>query len=1230
MIAVRLVLGISLVYLPHVGDSAIAVIKTKLYIFGGTNTAGAMSSTVYTYDITPDGELVNGASGADLPVANANMGVFVTKGKVYLLGGGDGTTIFDTIRGATINADGSVGTWSAAGNLPMAAKKPVILASGTKLMMLGGLNAAGNIFNTAVYSKTITGGMNDYSNYYKNMSGGGDTTVTPVVETPAIGLPGAGATVADRPIVTSTPFATSAGTDYHASSIWQVSTDSNFNTITYTSPVTSGAERTSFQLPTMSNGNYWVRVKYTGGSAVESSWSAGRNFTIAAATATISAPTINTPSSGASVPSGSVTIMSSSFVPSTGSITHTSTDIQFATDSGFTTGLVSRSNTGADKTQYIETGLTAGTSYYVRVRYNGSGSIVSAWSAGRNFTTQAAVVATIAKPSITYPTANMVLNQDVLGIMSSSFTPSPSGSLTHQRSLVQVSTSSSFTAGAFVHDIINTGPELDGKAVVMPVTAGPFYTRVKYISSTGVESPWSDTVTFTRQMAATVVNINKPTFLTPTNGQTNVPFTSGITAGLNNFSLASGSAADTHASTDWQLAKNSSFSPIEQQAMNSSDKTVHRFDSLTGSTSYFFRVRHNGATGAQSPWSDTVQITTAAPVVVATTLGTPAVSMPSTVANNVNFTATSTAYSLLTGTSPHAKTSWYVYSDSACTILYTSESESTVNLTSKVFNITTSTTKPFYVKCKHHAADGTVSTLSSAASINVTVPVVVATIVKKPVITVPAVVNNTTAFNITSSAYQTTQGVGTHKKTIWYIHAGGTLVQSIDSSSTGPTNLTYWSTSVSVAQGSSYTVKCIHVSTDDAFAESDPVAFTIAAVGPTNAEVINTWNTYESGSDDVPGTTTVFEDKVAFENKITTWSSQDASKWSTTNATLTNNTLSTITGKSVDHIKTYRRLGKADRDSIVSTWGTYGAGMPANLIWWRSINYAVADALNPQSRFLNDTELSVLAGIPLSNTISSQFTSGEITGLGAYNVLSEPDSLTARLRYKQYMITPEQHASINTSVAVTTILGKLYPDSLKNQCRTLFDTAYGNPISANTNVFRTFMFDNYLFPNDLISYFGYGSYTLPNIYRAMYSSGDNEPAVMAYYDTIVARTLNPSLVIELKNAKITREDIAYLFYKNKGTSSKIFNLFHLVQYLYTDATKNALLAAADAFQANYTAAGRNTYKAVLNTYGATAVDVAMIRLEKHLLGQYTTSQLVYTDLNLSMQAEFDQLRPSGW
>jgi hypothetical protein len=81
-----------------------------------------------------------------------------------LLGGYNGSAYVSTVYTAPINSDGSLGTWTTGTSLPGVLSESQAIVTKNRVYLLGGHN--GSAYVSTVYTAPILGGLNDYSPYY--------------------------------------------------------------------------------------------------------------------------------------------------------------------------------------------------------------------------------------------------------------------------------------------------------------------------------------------------------------------------------------------------------------------------------------------------------------------------------------------------------------------------------------------------------------------------------------------------------------------------------------------------------------------------------------------------------------------------------------------------------------------------------------------------------------------------------------------------------------------------------------------------------------------------------------------------------------------------------------------------------------------------------------------------------------------------------------------------------
>lgn len=311
--------------------------------------------------------------------------------------------------------------------------------------------------------------------------------------------------------------------------------------------------------------------------------------------AVINTPSITSPINGATDTEVGLTITGSPYstaITYTG--THTSSVLEIATDSGFTS-IVNTITVGLES--FIASGLNASTTYYARLRYV-SGDNSSGWSDTVSFTTMAAG---ITDPTITSPTNGATEVSKTIEITASAYN-AYGHSEVHNTTSWQISTDVAFSN--IVEQSLNDVANLTSYTASELADNTQYYVRVKYESSS-YSSAYSTAVTFTTKN----VGINDPIIISPTNGEIGISKNVNVVASAYNVF---GGLVETHTSTDWQIASDAGFNTIISESIaNTANLTSWTSGDLTESTTYYIRARYNSA-NYTSGYSAAVSFTTAA------------------------------------------------------------------------------------------------------------------------------------------------------------------------------------------------------------------------------------------------------------------------------------------------------------------------------------------------------------------------------------------------------------------------------------------------------------------------------------------------------------------------------------------------------------------------------------------------------------------------------------------
>ena len=134
--------------------------------------------------------------------------------------------------------------------------------------------------------------------------------------------------------------------------------------------------------------------------------------------ATVGTPTITSPTDSSTTTSLDISVSASPFVALGAAQTHTETTLEIATDIGFTSIVQTIVKSTGDLTSVDVTLANPNTTYYFRIKYEGSTTLYSANSPIISVTS---VENTVSKPTITSPTDNTTEVQSTVLITSSAF-----------------------------------------------------------------------------------------------------------------------------------------------------------------------------------------------------------------------------------------------------------------------------------------------------------------------------------------------------------------------------------------------------------------------------------------------------------------------------------------------------------------------------------------------------------------------------------------------------------------------------------------------------------------------------------------------------------------------------------------------------------------------------------------------------------------------------------------
>lgn len=403
-------------------------------------------------------------------------------------------------------------------------------------------------------------------------------------------------------LVQASEFETQEMCSVHVSSDWQISTDSEFSSIAWSSMQnTLGLEdvfATGLKVATL----YYARVRYTDSFGLTSDWSNTHRF-MTKPVFTADTPVVREPHAASTEHYSSVRARSSAFHHVDPGVTHTSTHWQLAHDFVFEQPVLEQIFTHPQELLLWEIKqLKPAKKYYVRVRYEDSRGVYTPWSESTYFETKDSFLPT--QPSIVFPTNNTLDASHNTSVNSSVFSTPDLGAL-HTSSDWELSFDSNFVIKE--KQVLGSTEHLLSWPL-LELTAGiPYYVRVRYnATKDGIayQSAWSGVSVFT----VSVVHPSKPQVTSPVNAAVEQDFVR-MNFTTSDFSITR--EGEVHASSDWQLSTSDSFGSLVRVDNASTQYKQHWVvDNLSGGQDYYVRVKFRTARGVESEWSSPVKFTT--------------------------------------------------------------------------------------------------------------------------------------------------------------------------------------------------------------------------------------------------------------------------------------------------------------------------------------------------------------------------------------------------------------------------------------------------------------------------------------------------------------------------------------------------------------------------------------------------------------------------------------------
>ena len=663
----------------------------------------------------------------------------------------------------------------------------IVAGSTDDTVNLLSFDVTGLAVNTSFYIKArfkaTTGSYSDWTDtvHFTTKNTYDEQPVTPTISSPVDNDTELGPTLT----ILASDFTVLSGVETHESTDWQVARDTEFTDLVYQSLNNTDNKVTINLVNLPANSNLHIRVRYKGATIGLSAWSPVTDIaTKQSYSSAPDTPSITSPLNNAAGLLANTAFTASAFAVNSGVDTHLSSDWEIATDDAFTNIIISSIDDSLHKIAWTPSNLPVNSTLYVRVRYKGSYTGMSAWSSTIAITTKNTYDTKPGKPSITAPSDNASnLGPDVL-IEATAFSIS-TGTEAHEGSDWQVATDAAFTEIVFqsIDDPVN---KLSINATNLPPN-DTYYLRARYKGATIGYSDYSDTITISSKQSYSTAP-NTPSITAPANNATGLLANAAISASA--FAVDSG--VDTHEFTDWQVATDVDFTTvIKSSSSDAVNKTSWTPGNLPVDTVLYARVRYKGNYTGLSSWSTVISFSTKNTYDIQPVK--PSITSPDNAATDLGpaVTVTTSAFAVNTGTETHQSTDWQVATDAGFTsILEQHLNETTyktnINLTGLPVNTT------LYVRARHKGATIGLSAWSDTVSFSTKQSY--SNSPNTPSVTSPAndALNILAGNTFTSSAFAVGSGTDTHQSSDWQIATDAGFTNIIASVAADTGNKTSW------------------------------------------------------------------------------------------------------------------------------------------------------------------------------------------------------------------------------------------------------------------------------------------------------------------------------------------------------------------------------------------------------------------------------------------------------
>lgn len=147
-------------------NPSVVVAKNKVYVLGGLSTAPTPITSIYTASINSDGTIGTWVLNAStLPVGITSAEVAIIRDNIYIMGGHNGSGYLNTVYTCSINADGTLGTWSSSGNLTYAFGTGCSAVTNNRIYLFGGYTGSASMTSIMVANVNNDGSLTAWSTY---------------------------------------------------------------------------------------------------------------------------------------------------------------------------------------------------------------------------------------------------------------------------------------------------------------------------------------------------------------------------------------------------------------------------------------------------------------------------------------------------------------------------------------------------------------------------------------------------------------------------------------------------------------------------------------------------------------------------------------------------------------------------------------------------------------------------------------------------------------------------------------------------------------------------------------------------------------------------------------------------------------------------------------------------------------------------------------------------------